>query len=141
MYKCLNCGRIIKEPKDVYELVEVGAQLLDYPVGIECPMCKGELEKRTFNDEIYDILTANFNNEIDLSDDEFDDIVETITEELPDMQPEFWEEIRYRLLELITQKLKDKLKYLRDKEKVSSLDKEEKFDLETLTMWEKGELL
>lgn len=88
-------------------------------------------------DEIDDILDGNYEryeNGIDLSDGIKLDIAREVSAEFD------WEDLRYFIMEKINRELKNKLDYLRKKEKVTNLDDEERFDLETLEMWEGGNL-
>lgn len=44
LYKCLNCGMIINNPKEIKDCTAVGEQLLCYQTYLECPYCGGDVE-------------------------------------------------------------------------------------------------
>lgn len=86
-------------------------------------------------DEINCVLECNYDNYetgIDLTESEKLEISRSIIE----CEYQFWEDLHSIIIDIIDNKLKTKLEYLRNKNKVSSLDKEEKHQLETLTNWE-----
>lgn len=86
-------------------------------------------------DEIDCVLETNYDNYetgIDLTESEKLEISRSIIE----CEYQFWEDLRIIIIDIINNKLKTKLEYLRNKNKVSNLDKEEKHQLETLTNWE-----
>lgn len=86
-------------------------------------------------DEIDCVLETNYDNYetgIDLTESEKLEISRDIIE----CEYQFWEDLRIVIIDIINNKLKTKLEYLRNKNKVSNLDKEEKYQLEVLTNWE-----
>ena len=86
-------------------------------------------------DEIDCVLECNYDNYetgIDLTKSEKLEISRSIIE----CEYQFWEDLHIIIINIINNKLKTKLEYLRNKNKVSNLDKEEKHQLETLTNWE-----
>lgn len=59
-----------------------------------------------------------------------------ISRSIIDSEYQFWEDLNAIIIDIIGNKLKTKLEYLRNKNKVSNLDKEERNQLEILTNWE-----
>lgn len=61
MFKCEKCGNLTDEPKEQVEVVEVGNGYGNYPVGIVCPICGGDLEE---------VSTSNYIIEVDMEEGE-----------------------------------------------------------------------
>lgn len=86
-------------------------------------------------DEINCILENNYDNYeigIDLTESEKLEI----SRDIIDSEYQFWEDLNAIIIDIIVNKLKTKLEYLRNKNKVSNLDKKERNQLEILTNWE-----
>lgn len=86
-------------------------------------------------DEIDCVLECVYDSHdtgIDLTESEKLEISRSII----DSEYQFWEDLNNIIIDIITNKLKTKLEYLRNKNKVSNLDKEERNQLEILTNWE-----
>jgi hypothetical protein len=86
-------------------------------------------------DEINCVLECNYDNYetgIDLTESEKLEI----SRDIIDSEYQFWEDLNAIIINIINNKLKTKLEYLRNKNKLSNLDKEEKHQLEILTNWE-----
>ena len=86
-------------------------------------------------DEIDCVLENNYDSYdtgIDLTESEKLKISRSIIES----EYQFWEDLHIIIINIINNKLITKLEYLRNKNKVSNLDKEEKHQLEILTNWE-----
>jgi hypothetical protein len=81
-------------------------------------------------DEIDNLICSNWNSEIDLSDDEKNEIVDDLTEYNYDLT----EYIKLALLDKMENKFHNKYIYLYAKEKACGLDKEERYDFNTLSM-------
>lgn len=74
----------------------------------------------------------NYETGIDLTESEKLEI----SRDIIDSEYQFWEDLNAIIINIINNKLKTKLEYLRNKNKVSNLDKEERSQLEILTNWE-----
>lgn len=86
-------------------------------------------------DEIDCVLECVYDSHdtgIDLTESEKLEISRSII----DSEYQFWEDLNAIIIDIIGNKLKTKLEYLRNKNKVSNLDKEERNQLEILTNWE-----
>lgn len=91
-------------------------------------------EELVLIDEIEYILESNYDNYdtgINLTESEKLEISRDIIS-----NEYLWGRLNQVICDLINDKLKTKLEYLRNKNKVSNLDKEEKSQLEILTNWE-----
>lgn len=86
-------------------------------------------------DEIDCVLECVYDSHdtgIDLTESEKLEISRSII----DSEYQFWEDLNAIITDIIDNKLKTKLEYLRNKNKVSNLDKEERNQLEILINWE-----
>ncbi len=86
-------------------------------------------------DEIDCVLDCCYDSHdtgIDLTDSEKLEM----SRDIIDSDYQFWEDLNAIIIDIIDNKLKTKLEYLRNKNKVSNLDKEEIYQLEILTNWE-----
>lgn len=86
-------------------------------------------------DEIDCVLECVYDSHdtgIDLTESEKLEISRSII----DSEYQFWEDLNAIIIDIIGNKLKTKLEYLKNKNKVSNLDKEERNQLEILTNWE-----
>lgn len=86
-------------------------------------------------DEIDCVLANNYDSYdtgIDLTESEKLEI----SRDIIDSEYQFWEDMNAIIINIINDKLKTKLEYLKNKNKVSNLDKEERSQLEVLTNWE-----
>lgn len=86
-------------------------------------------------DEINCVLESyydNYDTGIDLTESEKLEI----SRDIIDSEYQFWEDLNAIIINIINNKLKTELEYLRNKNKVSDLDREERTQLEILTNWE-----
>lgn len=91
-------------------------------------------EELVLIDEIEYVLEDNYDSYdtgIDLTESEKLEISRDIIS-----NEYLWGKLNQVICDLIDDKLKTKLEYLRNKNKVSNLDKEERIQLEVLTNWE-----
>ncbi len=79
-------------------------------------------------EQIDTLIGSNWDYEIDLTDKEKSEIAE----EVIDFEDDFWETLNCILLEKMERKFNEKYEYLKEKEKVAPLDKDELLDYEFL---------
>lgn len=75
-------------------------------------------------EQIDTLIGANWDYEIDLTDEEKN----TIAQDIIDFEDDFWETLNCILLEKMERKFNEKYEYLKEKEKVAPLDKDELLD-------------
>lgn len=83
-------------------------------------------------DCVLDCCYDSYDTGIDLTESEKLEI----SRDIINSEYQFWEDLNVIISNIINNKLKTKLEYLRNKNKVSNLDKEERNQLEILTNWE-----